>query len=771
MTARRRTIFAIFLAATVAAAGFLAIRLDVHADIGFFLPKSPTPASRLVAEGLQRGPAAGLILMAIGGGDAAARERASDDLTSRLRAGGRFALIANGRPRPDRKMLDALTRYRYVLNPPLDPKSLDAASLRHRLAEALAALGTTVGAATARLLPSDPTARVRDIGAAWAARAGPRRQGGIWVSRSGDRALLVASPRRPALDSPEQKAAITEVRAAFAATAPGLRLHLTGPSVFAAEARDRIRREAILLSGLATVLVALLLFAAFRSSLLLLAFALPIAGGILAGAAAVQAMDGHVHGITLAFGATLIGIAIDYPLHLAAHSAWQSTSEGAIERIWPTLRLGAVTTISAFMPLTLSSFPGLSQLGVFTLTGLAVAAATTRWLLPELLPRQSPPIRWAGRLGRPPRRGTMQTLRIGGGVAAFIAAVYLVFGADSAWENDLRNINPVPRDRLIADGELRGQLGAPDVRRLIVVSGATAEAVLRQSEDLAPGLDLLARDGALTGFDMAALLMPSMRTQKTRAAALPAPAALAAALGRASAGLPFRDGMFQPFLRDLERTRSGPPTPFERVAGSAIGWRVAPLLYRTGSGWAGLVQLSGVAQPQRIAEWIAGHGDGNLAYLDLKAESDRLVTGYRREALRWLAIGAVAALLMLISGLRDAMSVAQILTPLVLALIVTAGVLLASGAALSILHLLGLLLVAGLGLDYGLFFNRRFASPSEAEHTAAAVLLCAATTVTVFAILAFSGLSVLNSIGRTVAIGAMLAVAFGYGFRRLPSSD
>ena len=158
-------------------------------------------------------------------------------------------------------------------------------------------------------------------------------------------------------------------------------------------------------------------------------------------------------------------------------------------------------------------------------------------------------------------------------------------------------------------------------------------------------------------------------------------------------------------------------------------------------------------------------------FVDLKRETEALVASYRREALRWLAVGAVAALLMLIAGLRNAATVARVMTPICLSVLLTAAILSAAGQALSIIHLLALLLVAGLGLDYGLYFNRTFTSADEVRRTSTAVVLCSLTTVTVFAILAFSRLSVLNSIGRTVAVGAALSLLLSYGFRRNPPPE
>ena len=97
---------------------------------------------------------------------------------------------------------------------------------------------------------------------------------------------------------------------------------------------------------------------------------LPLLCGFIAGTVMVAAVFGTVHVTTLGFGATLLGIAVDYPLHLLSRIQGGLEPRAAARRIWPALLLGSATTVFAFLPLVMSSLPGLAQLGVFTVTGL-----------------------------------------------------------------------------------------------------------------------------------------------------------------------------------------------------------------------------------------------------------------------------------------------------------------------------------------------------------------------------------------------------------------
>src|SRR5213076_2793018 len=112
--------------------------------------------------------------------------------------------------------------------------------------------------------------------------------------------------------------------------------------------------------------IVVLLWLAFASMRALAVAMLPVATGVVAGIAAVSLGFGQVHGMTLGFGTTLIGEAVDYAIYylIQAHGGgaerWRRES-------WPTVRLG-----------------------VFSIAGLVAAAATTRFIFPIMVPNGAP---------------------------------------------------------------------------------------------------------------------------------------------------------------------------------------------------------------------------------------------------------------------------------------------------------------------------------------------------------------------------------------------
>jgi predicted exporter len=103
--------------------------------------------------------------------------------------------------------------------------------------------------------------------------------------------------------------------------------------------------------------------------------------------------------------------------------------------------------------------------------------------------------------------------------------------------------------------------------------------------------------------------------------------------------------------------------------------------------------------------------------------------------------------------LRRPSRVARVLAPMALTTLLVVAVLQTAGISLNLFHLISLILCAGLGLDYALFFEHAAGDAAEQRRTLHAVLVCAASTLLVFVLLAISSLPVLRAIGLPVAIG------------------
>jgi predicted exporter len=676
-----------------------------------------------------------------------------------LRTSGRFAHVANGAGGLAKRDRDALLEHRYLLSPGVDARKFAEAGLRESLERTLELLASPAGTLVRPTLARDPTGELARLLAAHAERAQPAMREGVWFDPAHGRALLTAETRAPGYDLDAQAALQAEIAAAFAAvrTDSRTRLVLSGPSVFAVQSRAAIEQDAWRLALVAGIGVALVLYAAYRRAALVAFGALPVMTGLLAGVAAVAIAFGPVHGITLGFGATLIGEAADYSTYLFAQRTSGEALAATAARVWPTLRLAVLTTMFGALAMLLSSFTGLAQLGLLTFAGALSAGVVTRYGLPALVPDRwagtdPPPVPAPAALGRLVHAARKLAPLVP--AALLVGAAVLALRHTTLWENDLANLNPIPEAQKARDGEMRDALGAPDVRHLLVVAGTTREDVLQRFEELAPTLAQLVARGAIRSYDTPARYLPSAAAQRARQAALPDRAELSRRLAVAMQGLPFREDLFAPFLDDVERSRRAPPVVARDLEGTVWGLAARALLVEIDGRWAGLAPLSGVSDARALAGLAPA-----ATLLDLKAESDAMVSTYRDQSLALAGLGVLVIAAVLALGLRSARAVSNVMLPVLAAIAVTAATLATTGTRLSLLHLVALLLVLGIGTNYSLFFSR-FAPDDERLRNAYSVLVAAATTLIAFGALATSGTGVLQAIGTTVALGAALSLAF-----------
>ena len=751
----------------VLACTIIVARSQYGADLAAFLPSSPTPTQRFLVDELREGVVSRLILAGVEGGDEANRAALSRSLAARLEKNELFVYIANGAQDSLRADGEFLLRNRYVLSPAVNADRFTVAGIRRGLEQQLDLLSSPTSMLVGNLLPRDPTGEMLQmVDRLQQGQGGPDKRDGVWFSADGGRALLVAQTRAAGFDIDAQERALAQIRTAFQHAvaeqhAQGARLVVTGPGVFAVESRAGIQRDAMHFSILGTLLVSAILLFVYRSVRVLALTLVPVASGALAGIAAVSLAFGSVHGVTLGFGATLIGEAVDYAIYLFTNTAPGSTPKTTLQRIWPTLRLGMLTSAFGFGAMLFSGFSGLTQLGLFSIAGLVVAVSVTRWVLPELVPAGYH-VKTATGLGPSLMRLLAQAhrLRIPLLVLVIAALAWLAVRGSTVWDDELSSLSPVPLPIQRLDQQMRADLGAPDVGPLIVVRGDSEQAVLETSEQVGATLAALQAQGVLAGFDSPAFYLPSAGAQRARQGAIPDATTLKKNLASAANGLPFRAGIFAPFVADTQEAKQRALVTAQDLAGTGLGLKLQALLAQRQGGWFAMMPLRKVSDPKALQAGLSKHDRSEVVLLDMKRELDELYHGYRMRALGFAVLGVLAIVVLLLATLRSVRRSWDVLAPLAAAVLVTAAILLATGARLNIFHLVALLLVVGVGSNYTLFFERGNPGSADPERTATSVLFCNLCTVAGFGVLGFAATPVLSAIGATVAIGAFLSLLF-----------
>ncbi len=767
MTLSRQSLaLAIYILLMAFALFMVTQRLQITSDMSLFLPDGASQAQTLLSYQMKRGLNGKSVLISIEGwnDDVTTVElvKANKALVRRLRGSDYFAFVSNGHGRLPDSAESMLFKYRYALSPDV-ARNFTAIGLRQKLELRQDELATGLTPRLKKLLKLDPTGELLTVARLWQPPGEIHKVQGVFVSQDGRRSLLLAMLRGDVANLDAQQLAIDFISSSFDKLAGNsLRLRMSGPVVIAVNTRNAIRSDVQVLSILATVLVIIFLFFAFRSWQAVLLSAIPLLTGIVVGIATVSLYFGSIHGITMAFGSTLIGVAVDYPMHFFSHLVVKGgTVQQRFARIWPTLRLGVLTSIVGFSVLIFSSYPGLVQLGIFSVAGLGAAALTTRWVLPMLmndsfvLPQTMPAVQevflqFASYLPR---------LKKGFIVLVIAALGWMLYQGESIWEDALVKLSPVSEQQLQLDRQLRQDLNTLNANHMLLLLADSREQVLQRVEALEIRLKQWRQSGALKDYSSIASLLPSRSVQAQRLSDLPGPAQLEIALRQALTGLALRPDIFQSFLHEVERARQQAPLELEDYYNTPLNERVRTLLFQYGRQWVAPVLLYGETMPASLI--AMARNDPEMLFIALREETTGMMRGYRHRALWLLSVGALLILVMLFLGLRSLPEALRVLSVPVAVVLIDAALIVLLQGGLTLFHLIALLLVVGLGLDYTLFFNRLRRHEHEWQSTFPALWKSWLTTVLVFGSLNLSSAPVLKAIGLTVGVGVSLCFILG----------
>ncbi|HSX94550.1 MAG TPA: MMPL family transporter [Hydrogenophaga sp.] len=766
----RRAWVVLAWALAMALGGWLASQTRFTTDLSFFLPSQPSAEQQVLVEQLRDGVVSRLIMVAVEGGDSAARAERSRALRQRLAADADFVSVQNGELDAFDRELALLQRHRYTLSPAVGEQRFTPEGLRDAILNTIDIVSSPAGLPFKAQFAADPTGEAVEVLMGWQSQGQPALADGVWTSRDGERALLLLQTRAAGADTDGQARAAARVQAVFdelsasasaSASAPGaLRLELSGPGVFAVKTRAAIQADVARLTMASAIGISVLLWFVFRRWRPLLLTLVPAVSGSLAGLLAVGQVHGSVFAITAGFGAALVGEAVDYGIYYFVQTG-RADSGSWRQRFWPTIRLGVATSMLGFGALLFAGFPGLAQLGLYAMTGVFVAALTTRLVLPAMAGHhvaRTPELpAWVT-----PRVVALQAWRWPALGAAVLALAYLVSQYDRLWEPDLSALSSVSLQDAERDARLRGDLGAPDARHMVVVRAPDREAALRGAEAAARRLDPLVAQGLIGGYDSPARFLPSEALQRERQRSLPTPEALSRDLALALQGQPLSADRLQPFVEAVARARTAEPVRREDLGDSALAIAVDSLLQPHPDGWTALLPLRpapGAADAGLPAEALRAALTGSGAnFVDLKQEFESLYGDYLGQAIALSLLGLAGIVLVLGVSLRNPRRLVGVMLPIAAAVLIVIAVLHGLGVRLHLLHLIGTLLIVAVGSNYSLFIERWRRDPEADPQALLSVLVACATTAIGFGVLSLSSVPVLQAVGVTVAPGAVLAL-------------
>ena len=166
---------------------------------------------------------------------------------------------------------------------------------------------------------------------------------------------------------------------------PSLSIRFCGAPVIAVTNASQIKTDSMISMAIAMVLILLLLWFFLRSVRHILLIAVTIGWGWLFAVACLSWVHHEVSVIVIGISSIIVGIAVNYPLHLIAHLDHVSNVRQALKEIVKPLTVGNITTVGAFLTLVPLRATALRDLGLFSSFLLIGTILFTLVWLPQML--------------------------------------------------------------------------------------------------------------------------------------------------------------------------------------------------------------------------------------------------------------------------------------------------------------------------------------------------------------------------------------------------
>lgn len=590
------------------------------------------------------------------------------------------------------------------------------------------------------------------------------RDGELFVAGEGrEYVLLTFTLAQSAFSLSNQEAVVPLLdRASQAAQAavPSAEVIKAGVILHAAAAGRQASSEVHTIGVGSMLGIVLLTWLTFRSIKPVTLTVLAVGVGFLGALSLCWLLFGRIHLLTLVFGASLIGVAQDYGIYFLCHRLGADPaldSPRLLRRLLPGLGLTLLAAVIGYMGLALTPFPGLRHMAVFSGLGLAFAWLTVVCWFPALIHGDS--LR-AGPLARGYGGIVKRWPRVSGGLAPMLVVAVLagvsVLGLSRLNVNDdIRSLQSSPPELVRDQIKLGKLLDAPSPVQYYLVRGASSEQVLQREEALKRRLDALVAKGDIAGYQALSNWVPSTQAQAAR----------------------------MKLVEDKLLAAKGPLAVLGQEIGEDAGWAVETAAHLRGTAkpmqidvflktpaaepwrhlWIGetegvhasIVALRGMryaAIPQlaQAAEGLAG-----VQWVD-KVGGISSVLGKYRAYMGWVVLGAYAIVFAVLLP-RYRGRTWRVLAPTAAASILALALLGFVGQNLQLFHVLALMLLLGVGVDYGIFLQEKGNTGGHGDDASwLAVGLSAASTILSFGLLALSGTPALRAFGLTMLAGTAL---------------
>jgi predicted exporter len=647
--------------------------------------------------------------------------------------------------------------------------------VREVLASHLAGLSGMEGIGQAELMARDPL-NLRNIVLARMARLIPVKNArfvkGQPMSSDGRHLLIIAEPagsgtdtafaRR--LDAVMQQTA-GEVAARYGA-ANTCRLTPVGSYRTSLDNEENAKRTVQRATLFSTIAIALLLLGAFPRPLIGLLALLPAFAGTMFAVFVYSLFNRSISLLAVGFGGAIVSFTVDYGIAYLLFLDRRHETKGfaASRQVWSLGLIAMLTTAVSFAALSLSGFPALAEIGLFSSMGVVFTYVFVHAIFPLVF--ASMPA--AGREPFVPLQAFVNRIASSRNSwkapAAIAFSIIMLFFARPEFHIDLTALNAASPQTLAAETLVQQVWGDVSGSMQLMLESGSRDELSRRGDRVSRRLEAEIAGGAVQPCFLPSSLLPGAEARRENFAAwqrfwsAERIAGLETAVGAASRDLGFAPDAFAPFFTML-RSPAMPQSSLPDELCSMLGISTS----EDRSLWRQVLALA--PGPSYIAEdfYSRMSADAAARLFDPTLFSQRLGTVLLSGFVKMALIVSLVTILVAFFYFMDWQLALLGIAPTLFALICTLGTLKIMGQPLGIPMLMVTVVVIGMGTDYALYLIRAYQRYFDDYNASLglirlSVFLSFATTLLGFGVLAVCDNPMLKSAGLGLALG------IGYSF-------
>lgn len=525
-------------------------------------------------------------------------------------------------------------------------------------------------------------------------------------------------------------------------------LKMSGLVIHASHGAKQAKHEISTIGIGSLIGIVLLILVSFRRLKPLFYILLPVSIGAMVALAVTTLIFPSVHLITFAFGAGLVGVAVDYSMHYVCAQSGQ-TANRLSKALLVGLFLGLISSVLAYAGLALTPFPGLRQIAVFSSLGLIASWITVIVWLPLAHDLTRMPLHTqilsTCQFLTPTYSHQRRKFATLGTIGVATLGAYIIYSTSANDGLDALQTSPVAL--LSEDRTVQQAIGNSYQSAFLLVSADNLEELLQREEQTRLTLDLLQQQGELGHYQSVTQSLPS-QAQQQRNLTLVAElyqAQLATMMTQIGAASPLVEQAQQFFqqnqtllTRDMWQT-----SPLGQVLNSQI------IEHENGE-LSSIIRLSGALSTHAKEQLTQLNTTLDFVeFVDPIADISDTLERYRMQLTSCLIIAYLVVSGLLLIRYRQQLWLV-ILPPLSASIIAFAFAILVNGGY-NLFNIVALMLVFGIGLDMGIFIKES----RGAAHTWLAVSLSTFTSLLAFGLLILSATPVLYHFGVIVLPGLL----------------